>query len=484
MSSATLIYPHQLFEHHPAISKSRPVYLIEEPLILTYNPIHTAKLMLHKLTMDVYEGLLQSNGHQVYRIRLQDIQTNADVFALLHQRGIHEIHVADTTDAYLEKALEHSNLQRVWYETPCFLLTKNGALSRYKKSKKFMANFYKTLRKDMNILMEDGKPVGGKWSFDEDNRKKIPKQEVLPEEIAFIESSRIQAAKVWAENTSAETYGEGKCWLPTTHSEAKSYFIHFLHHRFDKFGPYEDAITQRGIRLWHSGLSPLINIGLLTPKYIVKTALQYACENAVPINSLEGFVRQIIGWREFIRASYESDGNTMRTSNFFQHNNTLKPQFWTGDTQLPAVDNAIKNALDTGYNHHIERLMVMGNVMLLSEIHPNEVYRWFMAMYIDAYDWVMVPNVYGMSQFADGGSFATKPYIAGANYIKKMSDYKSGAWEQTWTGLYWHFIHKNINIFKANHRLSMMPRLLEKMDEQTRQRHLRSAEKFIFHQKT
>jgi deoxyribodipyrimidine photolyase-related protein len=214
-----------------------------------------------------------------------------------------------------------------------------------------------------------------------------------------------------------------------------------------------------------------LNIGLLTPRYVIDTTLAYAATHNVPIASLEGFVRQIIGWREFIRASYEVDGRMMRGKNFFLHTRTLTPKWWQGTTGIVPLDTMIGRALAYGYTHHIERLMVAGNLMLLSGLHPDEVYRWFMGLYIDAYDWVMVPNVYGMSQFADGGSFATKPYISGAAYIKKMSNYPKGDWEAIWTALYWNFIATHKNVFLQNHRLSMMPRLLEKMTKETRTGH-------------
>jgi len=169
----------------------------------------------------------------------------------------------------------------------------------------------------------------------------------------------------------------------------------------------------------------------------------------------------------------------MRNQNFFNHTGKLYKFWWTGKTGITPVDTSIKRSLMYGYVHHIERLMVLGNTMLLSGLHPDEVYKWFMALYVDAYDWVMVPNVYGMSQFSDGGSFATKPYIAGANYIKKMSNYSGGPWEQTMTGLYWNFINTHIDVVKNNHRMSMMPRLLEKMDPQKRQNHFRYAQIFL-----
>jgi deoxyribodipyrimidine photolyase-related protein len=238
-------------------------------------------------------------------------------------------------------------------------------------------------------------------------------------------------------------------------------------------------MTTTGVRLFHSAISPLINVGLLNPSQVLDSAVAYAQANDVPINSLEGFIRQILGWREFIRASYEVDGGKMRNQNFFNHTRKLPDSFWNGSTGIDPVDHSIKTALSFGYTHHIERLMVMGNFMLLNQIHPDEVYRWFMGMYIDAYDWVMVPNVYGMSQFADGGSFTTKPYISGSNYIKKMSDYPKGDWEEIWTALYWNFIADHEAFFKKNHRLSMMPRLLNNMDENKRIRHINLAQNYL-----
>jgi deoxyribodipyrimidine photolyase-related protein len=238
-------------------------------------------------------------------------------------------------------------------------------------------------------------------------------------------------------------------------------------------------MTTAGVRLWHSAISPLMNIGLLTPKQVLDEAIVYAESEDVPMNSLEGFVRQIIGWREFIRASYECDGGKMRNKNFFTHKNQLPNSYWDGTTDIEPVDHVIRTALTYGYTHHIDRLMVMGNFMLLSQLHPDEVYRWFMGMYLDAYDWVMVSNVYGMSQFADGGSFATKPYISGSNYIKKMSDYKKGDWEDIWTALYWNFIADHRPVFEKNHRLSMMPKMLDRMSDEKREAHGERAKSYL-----
>jgi deoxyribodipyrimidine photolyase-related protein len=478
----TLIYPNQLFSttEHPALAPDRPVYLVEEALILTHNPVHRAKLVLHRMTMQAYADTLRESGYDVRYIDIQTYPTTESVFDRLQVDRASTIHVVDTTDDYLEQALTGAsashNLRRVRYESPLFLLPREAAMSRYTKSRRHMANFYKKLRQDTGILMDGDDPLGGAWSFDSENRHKLPKGHVPPADIELYPTSpAFEEAVTWTKTLTAEMYGDAVHYLPTTHAEARAFFDTFLAERFVDFGPYEDAIDTTHTRLYHSLLSPLLNIGLLTPRYIVDTTLSYAKKHTVPIASLEGFIRQIIGWREFIRASYEVDGRMMRSKNFFKNTHTLSDAWWNGTTGIDPLDTTVARALRYGYTHHIERLMVAGNLMLLSGIHPTEVYRWFMGMYIDAYDWVMVPNVYGMSQFADGGSFATKPYISGAAYIKKMSNYAKGDWEAAWTALYWHFIARHQDVFEKNHRLSMMPRLWAKMSPDTQKSHSAKA---------
>jgi deoxyribodipyrimidine photolyase-related protein len=343
-----------------------------------------------------------------------------------------------------------------------------------------MARFYERLRRDTGYLMEaDGTPRGGKFSFDTDNRQKLPQSLTLPPDIQWLAAPEITDAIAWLDTFESERYGEAHVWVPYTRAGAEQFLAEFLRTRFHAFGPYEDALTTRHVRLFHSTLSPLINIGLLSPRQIIDEAIAYATAHQVPLNSLEGFVRQILGWREFIRASYEVDGRAMRTSNFFTHTRRLPASTWTGTTGLLPVDHVTQTALTYGYTHHIERLMVMGNFFLLTGTHPDDVYRWFMGMFVDAYDWVMVPNVYGMSQFADGGSFATKPYISGASYLKKMSDYPKGDWEAIWTALYWQFITNHETVFARNHRLRMMLTLHARMSPAVRAQHTATASAFL-----
>jgi deoxyribodipyrimidine photolyase-related protein len=268
-------------------------------------------------------------------------------------------------------------------------------------------------------------------------------------------------------------------FYPVDHSEAHTWLKAFLAQRFADFGTYEDALVPGASLLHHSLLSPLLNTGLLRADEVVAEALSAAAARNIPLNSLEGFLRQIIGWRDFIKALYDNIGTAQRKSNFFGANRKMPSRFWTGTTGIVPVDEVIQRLLVSGYNHHIERLMVLGNFMLLCEIHPTEVYEWFMSFYIDAYDWVMVPNVYGMSQFADGGKMATKPYISSSNYIQKMGPYPKGAWEKTWDGLFWRFLQKHRAFFGQNPRLGMLLKTWDKMSAEQQNTHLQTAENFL-----
>jgi deoxyribodipyrimidine photolyase-related protein len=219
----------------------------------------------------------------------------------------------------------------------------------------------------------------------------------------------------------------------------------------------------------------LLNVGLLTPAQVLESVFEFAGKNEIPLNSQEGFVRQILGWREFIRGVYQWKSSVERTTNFWGVERKIPDSFWTGDTGIEPLDQIIQKVLKTSYAHHIERLMVVGNFMLLCEFNPDEVYRWFMEMFIDAYDW----NVYGMSQFADGGLMATKPYISGINYLMKISDLKKGEWQKTWDSLFWRFMHVHRDFFKRNPRLGMLVRSFDSMDLRKRNILLQVAEDYL-----
>ena len=347
--------------------------------------------------------------------------------------------------------------------------------------KPFMANFYKKQRVDHNILVDSNKkPVGGKWSFDDENRKKLPKEIDLPEKFTFKETQHTKDLKEIVEKMFSHHPGKTKgFWTCTNRKDTESYLDYFLDKKIENFGDYEDAVDQKDNILFHSALSPYINLGLITPEFIIKKVLDFHNKNKIRLNSLEGYIRQVIGWREFMRGIYQSYSKEMETRNFFKQNRKMKNSWYEGTTGLPPLDYAIKNAVNYGWSHHIERLMILSNIMNLCEVKPTYVYKWFMEMFVDSSDWVMVPNVYGMGLFSDGGIFATKPYICGSAYFMKMMDFKKGEWCNTMDGLYWRFINRNRAFFLKNPRLSMMVRIFDKMKPDRKKLILAEAEKFI-----
>ncbi len=439
--------------------------------------------------MMAYKDYLKSKEIKIHYV--ESIEARSDIRILipeLVQDGECEIHYIDPTDQWLhqrvKESLETLYIKNVKYENPIFINQTSDLKVFFRSDKKsfFQTSFYKQQRKKHQILIEDkDQPLGGKWTYDIDNRKKYPKDKTPPM-IQFPESSAYWKEAVnYVDSHFSDHYGEigAEVLYPITFKEAEDWWNQFLSFRFLYFGHYEDAIVAEHSILHHSVLSPLMNVGLILPQKLINESIAFANEHEIPINSLEGFVRQIMGWREFIRGMYECKGTFSRTQNYWGFKRKIPRSFYDGTTGIEPVDQTIKKVLKTGYCHHIERLMVLGNFMLLCEFDPDEVYRWFMELFIDAYDWVMVPNVYGMSQFADGGTFATKPYISGSNYLKKMSDYKKGPWQEIWDGLFWRFMHVHQGFFKGNPRLSMLLGALNRMSEEKRDGHFKRAERFL-----
>jgi deoxyribodipyrimidine photolyase-related protein len=488
MSSVTLIFPHQLFKKHPAISKSNPVYLVEEWLFFKQYNFHQQKIMLHRSSMKFYEQYLADKKIKVTYIESND--EKSDVRKLIYylaKQKIIEIHIADVADNWLLKRITEScsrqKIKLVVHTSPSFFNSMNDADDYFSKRKTyFQTDFYTSQRKQRKLLIEkDGKPAGGKWTFDAENRLKFPKNETVPSINFPADNKYIKEAELYVAAHFGNNYGEaGNPHLfVCTFQDAEEWLHDFIKHRFQKFGVYEDAILVKESVLHHSVLSPMLNTGLLTPQTVIDKVLQQSNKYKIPLNSLEGFIRQIVGWREFIRIVYEREGSKQRTINYWKFKRKIPQSFWNGTTGILPIDETIKKVLKTGYCHHIERLMVLGNFMLLCEFDPDEVYRWFMELFIDAYDWVMVPNVYGMTQFADGGLITTKPYISGSNYLMKMSNYEKGNWQQTWDGLFWRFMHVHRSFFLTNPRLGMLIGTFDKMDEQKRELHLQNAERYL-----
>jgi len=487
MTAVTLIFPNQLFKNHPALPAGNKIYLIEETLFFNQYKFHQQKLVLHRASMKLYADYLSHKKLKTTYIdatnKLSDVRC---LIAQLKQQKVTAIHFAAVADNWLKKRIVQAStsnkIDLIEYDTPNFLNTMPAVKSYFDKKKTyFQTGFYTEQRKKRNILLDaSGGPEGGQWTYDADNRMKFPVKQKVPV-INFVkENKAVEEAKLYVAKNFAGNYGSIEKFIyPTDFATAEKWLDDFFKERFEKFGLYEDAIVSKEHFLHHAVISPMLNIGLLQPNEVVTKAISAAVKYNVPLNSLEGFIRQIIGWREFIRIVYEREGSLQRTKNYWGFSRKIPEIFWTGDTGILPIDNVIKKVLQTGYCHHIERLMVMGNFMLLCEFDPDEVYRWFMEFFVDAYDWVMVPNVYGMTQFADGGLMTTKPYISGSNYLLKMSDYQKGEWTTIWDGLFWRFMHVHRNFFLSNPRLGMLVKTFDKMSVEKQQSHLSAAEKYL-----
>lgn len=451
-----ILFPHQLFRNVKPLLCKR-VLLVEESLFFSQYAFHVQKIILHRASMKAYEVYLRDKGIDV--VYIED-EKHLDAFAS------EDVAIYDVVDFNLRKKLKHLFSNLTIHPNPNFL--------NIQKSERLLHSFYIKRRKELGLFVDaSGKPQGGKWSFDAQNRKKIPKNTKLPTTLCF-DNPFIQEAKLYAKKF--ETVGSCEdFYYPTTFREARIVLRDFLQNRFALFGDYQDAIVEGEHFLFHSNISSALNIGLLDLHEVIEEVVAF---KGIAFNAKEGFIRQIIGWREFMLCIYKERGVSLRNSNFFGFKNKMPKRILEAKSALLPLDGTIKKVLESSYAHHIERLMILGNLFVLLEIEPNEVYEYFMRHFIDAYDWVMVGNVYGMSGFSDGGTFTTKPYIASANYILKMSNYPKGAWCEIVDALYWSFLERHGAKFAANPRMQMQLALLEKMSKEKRLHHREVARKF------
>lgn len=468
MIDVTLIFPDQLFLEHPCVASGRLIYLVEEFLFFKIQPFHKQRLVLLRAAMHRYADMLSKNGKEVVYISSKELNQRGSFFNMLGKKHVKNIHVAEFADEWLFQDLQKGAEKYGWnvhfYSSPAFICSNQDLKDFFSGKKHYsMAQFYAYQRKSQNVLMEGGTPIGGKYSFDVENRKKLPKNLSVPPSFTPSNDSLIKKVIGEVEKEFPDAIGEVSPFLyPTTHEEADTALQMFLKTKLSLFGDYQDAIQKEDSFLFHSVLSPVLNTGLLTPQEVVQASLKYAKKHSISINSLEGFLRQILGWREFVRASYLLKGSFQRSFNFFHHTQQIPKRFWEGSTGILPIDTTVKKVLKTGYCNHIERLMILGNFFLLTETSPQEIYNWFMACFIDAYDWVMVPNIYGMSQYADGGIIVTKPYVSSSNYILKMSNYPKGEWTEIWDGLFWRFLQKHRSLFSSNIRTGNLIKILDK----------------------
>jgi deoxyribodipyrimidine photolyase-related protein len=497
MKETVWILGDQLMPNHPALDPARKneqvVLFIEARDRLTKFPYHKQKLTLVLAAMRHYAAELRADGWQVdyrtaqtfgagLREHLAEYQTQklvtmaaAEFYARAGQNRLPE-----KLDGVTVEILPNAHF-----------LVESAPPTEKAGKKLIMEQFYRQMRRKFGVLIEpDGEPTGGNWNYDEQNRKPYKGEPAPPTIPHFVPDDITQQVLAdvnrFAPNNIGATDGFG---LPVTRADALCYLDDFITYRLPLFGAYEDAMSQQHPHLWHSLLSPLMNIGLLEPLEIVQRAEIAYRQGKAPLNSVEGFIRQIIGWREYMYWRYHQMMPEFHTKNSWDARRPLPEFFWTGETRLNCLHTVISKVLATGYSHHIERLMVLCNFALLAGVNPKEVNDWFLACYFDAYDWVVTPNVIGMGLCADGGVVGTKPYVASAAYINKMSDYCKGCYfapkERTgeracpYNYLYWNFMLQHEERLRANPRMGPAVLGLRHLSATDRQEVIQHADKFL-----
>ncbi|GAB4524495.1 MAG: cryptochrome/photolyase family protein [Anaerolineae bacterium] len=490
----------QLLRDHPALAAAEAavgksnihVVMIESQKRTAQRPYQRKKLVLIYSAMRHYAQMLREQGYHV------DYYTSAE--SMTHALQQHkelwrpEKLLTMAASEYFPRLYQTDHLSAA-LNIPVEVLPNTqfliGRYNPYPEPEKrlVMENFYRKMRRHFDVLMDsEDAPAGGEWNYDKQNRKPLPKNVALPDIPQFQPDETTQ--QVMADVAAGDGVGQvdGFCYA-VTHQQAEAALHDFIETRLQDFGAYEDAMTTRQGTLFHAILSPYINLGLLEPLQMIAAVEAAYREGRAPINSVEGFVRQVLGWREYMYWQYWQQMPDLAHKNHWNAAQPMPRFFWNGDTEMNCLHHVITRVIDTGYTHHIERLMVVSNFCLMAGIEPRAVLEWFMSFYIDAYDWVMQPNVIGMGLNADGGRTATKPYIASANYINKMSDYCQGCRYQhtqrtgddacPFNYLYWNFLIANEDELRANPRTGRNVLNLRHLDDEERARVQQQAEVFI-----
>jgi deoxyribodipyrimidine photolyase-related protein len=472
MNKTLVLLPNQLFNSHEV--EFDKIILYEHPKFFTYYNYHKAKLVFHRSTMKAYYDMMKKKYDIKYIEFDQKLKLNGDII------------IYDPIDFEIKEEFEkYKNITII--ESKLFILT-NSELEEYPSKTYFNAVFYKWIRTKKNILMKGTKPIGGKWSFDTENRLPFDKK-YEEKELRYNLNTYIKEATKYVEHNFKNNIGEINIFLPITHKDSEKYLENFLKSKLNNFGPYEDAISSDVKIGYHSGISALLNIGLLDPNEVINKAIKIKAK----IESIEGFIRQILSWREYVRFLYIKEHRTFNKMNFLNHRNKLSKKWYNASTGITPVDNAIKKALEISYCHHIERLMILGNFMLICQIKPTDVYKWFIEVVsIDAYEWVMEPNVYGMSQHSVGQLMMNRPYYSSSNYIFKMSNYKKSdntnkiklkdeeyEWYEVFDALYYNFINTHKTYLKKIYATANSVSILNKKSETEKKKLFKIAELYI-----
>ena len=457
-----------------------PIILIESLSHAKERRYHRQKLILLWSAMRHFAEELKNDGWSVTYETAETFEEPLDQW--IERNKIDELRVMEPADRPFAEFLAGLSLSCNLVQTPNnhFLWSKDE-FEDWAATRKslLMESFYREGRKRFNILMNGKKPVGEKWNFDKENRKP-PKGKISPPDpLEFAPDEITQAVIKTVESADYSTFGEaeGFGWA-VTREQALAVLEYFVSDRLETFGPYQDAMVTGESTMWHALLSPYLNIGLLQPMEVIAAAEHAYEAHDLPLNCIEGFIRQVMGWREYMRGIYNHVDADYPSRNYFEHIQPLPDFFWSGDTQMNCLHQTSTTLKQTGYSHHIQRLMLLANFSLIAGLSPQQVEDWFHSAFIDGYDWVMQTNVIGMGLFADGGILATKPYAASANYINKMSDYCKGCQynHKARTGedacpfnfFYWDFLARHRDKLSQQGRMNFILNNLDKMSDEER----------------
>ncbi|MDW3223090.1 MAG: cryptochrome/photolyase family protein [Paracoccaceae bacterium] len=499
MSRLVLVLGDQLSEALSALreaDKDRDIVVMAEVVEeATYVTHHPKKIALVLAAMRQFATRLSCAGWDVRYAQLDDTENAGSIVGELLRRaeetGASEVLATEPGEWRLINKLKHAPMKVHILPDDRFIASHQEFEDWAEGRKQLrMEYFYREMRRKTGLLMEDDKPTGDKWNFDHDNRKPAPDDIAFEGPLRFEPDETVQQVLALVQARFGDHFGTlDPFWFATTRSQALDALEHFVSNALAKFGDYQDAMLSDNRFLYHAVVSAYINIGLLDPLEVCEKVAEAHAAGDVPINAAEGFIRQIIGWREYMRGIYFLEGPEYPERNALGHTRDLPDLFWGGDTDMRCLSKAVEQTQQEAYAHHIQRLMITGNFALLAGIDPTAVHQWYLAVYMDAFEWVEAPNTVGMSQFADGGIIASKPYVSSGAYINRMSDYckgcaykvskKTGEGACPFNLLYWHFLDRHRERFKSNARMGNMYRTWDRMDGDKRETVLSEAQDFL-----
>jgi deoxyribodipyrimidine photolyase-related protein len=503
IQSVNLILGDQLNLNHSwfdEVRSDRLFVLMEIKPESTYVTHHIQKIAGIFAGMRAFAKKIEKNGHQVKYIQINDSENKhsfeQNLQLIIKQSGASQFYYQEPDEYRLDQLFQEF-CKKLSIDTSCcsteHFITDRSAVKDFYNSRKrlVMEYFYRELRKKYEILMDEDGPVSGKWNYDQKNRKKLPKNHRVPEPFTF----NNDVTRVYQDILKADLPHIGKIeanqflW-PINRDQAIQLLEAFAKHFLHSFGKYQDALSERYWSIYHSRLSFCLNTKMLHPLEVIRRIEKEWDEQDIEqLAQIEGFIRQILGWREYMRGIYWMKMPEYGRMNYFEAERSLPSFYWTGETKMACLKKAINQSLEYAYAHHIQRLMITGNFAVLAGINPSEVDEWYLGIYIDAFEWVEMPNTRGMSQFADGGIVATKPYVSSASYIHKMGDHckncyykyktKIGDNACPFNSLYWHFIDRHRNRLSTNPRMGMMYRVWDKYSEDSKSEILDQAEMYL-----